>query len=62
MEEVKQEEVEEEKEESVEAKKERFLKKYQQVIDSDLEVIESSESVQRPLSRAYLSLCPMNKG
>jgi hypothetical protein len=51
-------EQEEEKDESPEAKKRRFLSKWSKVIDQDVEEIKAHENVkQRPLSRAYLSLC-----
>lgn len=53
-------EEEETKEESPEVKKERFLNKYKQLMEKDQQAMEQAPQ-QRPLSRAYLSLCPINK-
>lgn len=53
---------EEAKNESPEEKRARFFKKWDQVIKQDVEEIQQNGPVQqRPLSRAYLSLCPANR-
>ena len=44
----------------MDAKRERILKKYENVINEDAELQKESEE-QRPLSRAYLSICPFNR-
>ncbi len=50
--------VEESKTETAEQKRQRFLSKWEKTISED----EQAEEVkQRPLSRAYLSLCPANR-
>eukprot|EP00347_Sterkiella_histriomuscorum_P022410 403338593 len=60
-EDVKMQEVdEEEKVETQEQKRERFLQNYQSIISKDQEIIQNQDE-QNPLSRAYLSLCPVNK-
>ena len=53
--------VEEEKDESPEARKRRFMTKWDKVIEQDVEAMAQRDSTQRPLSRAYLSLCPANR-
>ena len=52
---------EEKKDESPEAKRKRFLGKWESVIASDVETMAEEDTQQRPLSRAYLSLCPANR-
>lgn len=50
---------EEEKDETPEDRKKRFWDRWQSVIEEDEE--DLPEGDQRPLSRAYLSLCPSNR-
>ena len=53
---------EEQKNETPEQKRQRFLSKWDKVIAEDVEVMSSQPLIQqRPLSRAYLSLCPSNR-
>ena len=52
---------EEEKEETPEDKRARFMNKWQSVINKDVEQMNAHPPVQRPLSRAYLSICPVAK-
>ena len=52
---------EEEKDESPEGKRTRFLAKWQNVINQDVQQMTQNSPVQRPLSRAYLSICPVAK-
>ena len=52
---------EESKEESPETIRKRFMSKWQAVIDRDVEQMASPPHKQRPLSRAYLSLCPSSR-
>lgn len=51
-------EEEEDKEETGETKRQRLFAKWQKVIEEDAEQMATTELKQRPLSRAYLSLCP----
>jgi hypothetical protein len=52
---------EEGKNETPEERKQRFLNKWASVIENDAKLIAEEEPEQRPLSRAYLSLCPQNR-
>ena len=61
-EDVKMEEVEEQKDESPEAKKKRFLERWSTIINDDVVNMSRDPPVQRPLSRAYLSVCPASRG
>lgn len=61
-EDAKMEEVEEEQKDiSPELLKKRFWDKWRQTIDEDFEDLQDEPADQRPLSRAYLSLCPANR-
>lgn len=60
-EDTKMEEVEEQKEVSAEELKRRFWAKWKETVDEDYEDIQEEAVEQRPLSRAYLSLCPVNR-
>jgi len=60
-EDVKMEEVEESKDESPEAKKKRFLERWSSIINEDVAGMTRDPPVQRPLSRAYLSVCPASR-
>jgi len=60
-EDVKMEEVEEQKDESPEAKKKRFLERWSTIINDDVANMSRDPPVQRPLSRAYLSVCPASR-
>lgn len=51
---------EEVKEETPEIKKQRFYSKWQATIEEDQKEMEQMQE-QRPLSRAYLSLCPATR-
>lgn len=52
---------EEEKDETPEGKRARFLNKWSSVINQDVQQMTQHPPVQRPLSRAYLSICPVAK-
>ena len=52
---------EEAKDETPEQKRIRFNQKWQNIIEADVEAMEEDEITQRPLSRAYLSLCPSSR-
>lgn len=51
---------EEVKEETLEVKRERFLSKWETTIEQDQKLM-TEQQPQRPLSRAYLSLCPFGR-
>lgn len=55
------EEHEESKNESPEAKRKRFLDRWSAIINEDTAAMARDPPVQRPLSRAYLSVCPASR-
>ena len=54
-------EEEEGKVESPEAKKKRFLDRWSSIINEDVQSLTRDPSEQRPLSRAYLSVCSASR-
>lgn len=54
-------EEEESKDESPEAKKKRFLERWSSIINEDVQAMIRDPPAQRPLSRAYLSVCPVSR-
>ena len=52
---------EEMKDENEDQKRERIMAKFGDIIERDKKVQEEKDANQRPLSRAYLSICPFNK-
>ena len=54
-------EEEEGKSESAEAKKKRFLDRWSSIISDDVQSMIRDPPVQRPLSRAYLSVCSASR-